>query len=137
MIMIISFVKISEGTTIYQINACLMIIILFLLFMVQIIHPPFITKELNNLEYLSTMIILITVFGGLFTSISQKDSITETSTIIIFLLNLYFIFSFYKNYLLLLLILRLDDKSKNMDFTNKLAKRYLFACTSNHMKAIL
>lgn len=126
-ILIISFLKIGSGAKINQINACLIIIVLFVMLLLQVRESPFITYELNSLDFLATLIIIVSLFGGIFASLSENSALTQIIMIIIFLLNIYFLYLFFSDYIIMLLILRKANKGagEKDNIIDVLTKKYL------------
>jgi len=100
MIIIISFVRIGPDEVVNQNNAFLILILCIICFWFQIQNSPFITPELNNLDFQATGIMIITVFAGLFSSISQAETLQIILLIIVLVLNIYFMLIFLRNFFL-------------------------------------
>ena len=100
MIISISFVRIGPVEVVDQNNAFFILILSIISFWFQIKHSPFITPELNNLDFQATGIMIITVFAGLFSSISQSETLQIILLVLILILNIYFILKFLKTFLL-------------------------------------
>ena len=101
MIIVISFIKIGTPDVIPETNAFLCLIICLFSFWLQIKYEPFITSDLNNLNFNSTLLMNITIFFGLFISIAQDDNLQIFLLAILFFLNILFILAFCKSYILL------------------------------------
>ena len=117
LIIIISFVKIGPVDVIPQNNAFLYLIISLISYSFQIKYKPFITNELNNLNFKASLVMNLTVFLGLFMSISQDQILEIILLIILFLVNMWFIISLLKNYILIKVLSY--DNSKLMNIIRK------------------
>lgn len=95
--------------------------------LLQVRESPFITYELNSLDFLATLIIIISLFGGIFASLSENSTLTQIIMIIIFVLNIYFLYLFFSDYLIMLLILRKTNKAPGdkENIIDILTKKYL------------
>jgi len=71
---------------------------------------PFITKELNSLEYKATSIMIITIFGALFSSFNQQSFLDILIMIFLFGFNISFILLFSLRYLEIYLTFRSNSK---------------------------
>ena len=61
---------------------------------------PFATPELNSLSWISNLMMIITIFGGLFSSINQESVIVPLIIMVLLMvLNIYFILLFFRNYI--------------------------------------
>ena len=99
--MIISFFKIGPPQAIPQNNAFLCLIICSFSFWLQLKYEPFITKELNALNFKATLLMNLTIFLGLFASISNDNTLEIILLVVLFLLNFWFFLMFLKNYIIL------------------------------------
>jgi len=75
---------------------------------------PFITKELNSLEYKATSIMIITIYGALFSSSNQQSILEILIMIFIFGFNIYFILLFGLSYLEIYLTFPSNSKFFNL-----------------------
>ena len=75
---------------------------------------PFITKELNSLEYKATSIMIITIYGALFSSSNQQSILEILIMIFIFGFNIYFILLFGLSYLEIYLTFHSNSKFFNL-----------------------
>ena len=99
--MIISFFKIGPPQAIPQNNAFLCLIICSFSFWLQLKYEPFITKELNALNFKATLLMNLTIFLGLFASISNDNTLEIILLVVLFLLNFWFFLMFLKNYIII------------------------------------
>ena len=123
MIVIISFVRIGPVEAVDQNNAFFILILSIICFWFQIKYSPFITPELNNLDFQGTGIMIITVFAGLFSSISQNEALQIILLVLILILNIYFILKFLKTFLLVQTFAT-DKNNKFLVFFKKLFEKY-------------
>ena len=86
-------------------------------FWIQIKRKPFITEELNSLDLKASMIVIMTIFAGLFSSICDNLTLQTTLMIIIIIINVYFLALFFKAYFQIKLTFAKD--SKMIRFINK------------------
>ena len=100
-ILIIAFVRVGGINFESFNNACFIMIFSCIFMWGQSLHSPFITKELNNLEFYSSIAILITLFGGIFSFVCHDLQIQTIIMIIVFIINLSFIIYFLRQYLFL------------------------------------
>ena len=80
----------------YQNNAFFIVIINSLLFGVELKLKPFGIPQLNSLNFIANFITIITIFGGLFSSINQQTILSLILMIIIMCMNIYFMLLFLK-----------------------------------------
>ena len=125
-ILLISFVKIGDGGQITLINACIIIIILGAIFAFQLKQKPFLTKELNYLDFLSNVIIIMTIYGGLFASISSNMVISSLVMLFLLIFNIYFLCIFLKEYTIMFLIVKKHQNKKS--FLTELGNKYMQKC---------
>ena len=78
--------------------------------------------ELNLLNFKATLIMNLTIFLGLFMSISQDQNLQIILLIILFLLNAWFILSLFKQFMFLK-ILSISN-SKIIDILKKIIYKY-------------
>ncbi len=124
MIIIISFVRIGPDEVVNQNNAFFILILCIICFWFQIQHSPFITSELNNLDFQATGIMIITVFAGLFSSISQTEKLQLILLVIILVLNIYFMLIFLRNFFLAKTFAT-NKNNKVLVFFKSLFEKYL------------
>ena len=104
LIFIISFVKIGSDKNQMQINAFFCLIICIIFFSAQFKYPPFITNELNNLNFKANLIMIFSIILGVFSSISENSVIELTLMIILIILNFVFILIFFFSYMIIKII---------------------------------
>ena len=121
-ILIISFLKIGSPDTVTQNNAVFCMIICIFFYWVQIKYKPFVSKELNNLNSNGTLLMILTIFIGLFTSFSKDFTIQIILLIILFLCNFWFILKILKSYFILKL--ETSESSKFIDFFKHIAYKF-------------
>ena len=122
LIIIISFSKIGPNDVIAQNNAFLCNILCLISFWLQLKYKPFIMNDLNLLNFKASLIMNLTIFLGLFMSISQDQSLQIILLIILFLLNTWFILSFFKQFLFLKILS--IKKSKSVHIVNSFIDKY-------------
>jgi len=98
-IFIIVFVNVGTGETIYQNNGFFILILNIIFLWIEMKFEPFITKELNSLEYKATFTMAITIFGALFSSFNQQSILEIFIIFFLFGFNIYFIIIFGISYL--------------------------------------
>ena len=99
-ILIISFVQIGDGSISYQNNGFLILILNLIFLGLELKFQPFATPELNSLSWISNLMMIITIFGGLFSSINQESVIVPLIIMVLLMvLNIYFILVFFQNYI--------------------------------------
>lgn len=131
MIFIISFVKIGPSNVVDSNNAFLCFIVLSLSFWGQLKSKPFLTESMNSLNFKATILMMVSIFFGLFCTLSQDTNIQIICFTVLVIANVYFFSIFIKEYLLLKIVL-LDEKSFIIVFLKKhnlFTKRiYIFFC---------
>jgi len=99
-ILIISFVQIGDGSIYYQNNGFLILVLNSIFLGLELKIKPFATHELNSLNWISNLMMIITIFGGLFSSINQQSVIVPLIIMVLLMvLNIYFILLFFRNYI--------------------------------------
>ena len=102
-ILIIAFVNIG-GLQVQAVNnSCLVLILSGVFLCGQILYSPYITEELNTFDLYSSITILITLFGGIFSYICNDEQTQSVIMIIIFIINLVFILYFLRHYVVLMI----------------------------------
>ena len=119
-IVIISTVEVGNPPISYQNNAFFIGIINSLLFAIELKLKPFGIPQLNSLNFISNFITIITIFGGLFSSINQQTVLSLILMIIIISMNIYFMLIFLKYFIQI----RLSFINKNNVLTKWLKKFY-------------
>ena len=114
LILIISLVKIGSDEVHSQNNGFLCLVLCTLSCYAQIKDQPFITDELNDLNFKANFVMILTIFVGLFSSICRDYNLEIFLMIVLVFFNCFFISVFVKNYLAIKII-----TSKN---TNKFYK---------------
>ena len=121
-ILIISFVQIGDGSISYQNNGFLILILNSIFLVLELKFKPFATPELNSLNLLSSLMMIITIFGGLFSSINQESVIVPLIIMaLLMVLNIYFILLFFRNYIQI----QLCFKTKTNKLTEILGRFWL------------
>ena len=110
LIAIISFANVGTGKILYQNNGFFILILTCLCFWIQMKCEPFLTEELNTLDLKASLIMIITIFGGLFSSICENYRIQIFLMAVIMLINVYFFISFLKTYILIKICFAKDSK---------------------------
>ena len=98
-ILIISLVKIGDAPITYQNNAFFILIMISLFFALELKTNPFGLPELNKLNFTANLVMMITIFGGLFSSINQSTNLSTTIMIVIMSVNIYFLLLFVKYFI--------------------------------------
>ena len=106
--------KVGEAPTSYQNNAFFVLIINSLFFAMEMRFKPYATPELNYLNFLSNLFIIVTILGGIFSSINQQNNFPLVIMAVIICLNSYFLFSFVKGFIQIKL-----SFNKKMNFLSK------------------
>lgn len=70
----------------------------------QIKYKPFLNEEMNNFSLQTSIMMLINIFLGLFSSISKDFSLMFALLVVLALINIIFIIGIFKKYLILQLI---------------------------------
>jgi hypothetical protein len=60
---------------------------------------PFITEELNNLDLKASLITIMTIYGGLFSSVCGISTLQQILMALIIMLNSYFLALFVKKFI--------------------------------------
>ena len=111
-ILIIDFVNVGSGQILYQNNGFFILILTCLCFWIQVKRKPFITDELNSLDLKGSVVMIITIFGGLFSSICDNSTLQTILMVVIILINVYFLVLFSKIYFQIQLLLAFGNDSK-------------------------
>ena len=114
LIFIISFIDFGNNDLRAINNAFLCFIICSISFAGQIYDRPFIYGELNSLNFKANIIMLITIFFGIFSSICEDSTLQILLMSIVVSINLIFFLVFGKNYLCIMYV-----NSKNTFLTKK------------------
>ena len=109
-ILIIAFANVGYGQILYQNNGFFILILTCLCFWIQVKRKPFITDELNSLDLKGSVVMIITIFGGLFSSICEDLTLQTILMVIVILINVYFLALFLKTYLQIKLTFVKDSK---------------------------
>ena len=109
-ILIISFGSVGTGEILFQNNSFFILILICFCFWIQMKWKPFITKELNSLDLRASMIMILTIFGGLFAMICDDSNLQTILMILIILFNVYFLALFFKTYIQTYLSFAKDSK---------------------------
>ena len=117
LIVIISFIDFGNNDLRAINNAFLCFIICSIFFAAQIYDRPFSYEELNSLNFKANIIMLITIFFGIFSSICEDSTLQTLLMSIVVSINLIFFLVFGKTYLCIMYV-----NSKN----SFLSKRFGF-----------
>ena len=123
-IIIIAFGNVGSGQTLYQNNGFFILILICFCFRIQMKWKPFITQELNSLDLRASMIMIITIFGGLFSSVCEDSTLQTILMVVIILINVYFLVLFSKIYFQIQLLLAFGNDSKIFLYLKKQAEKY-------------
>ena len=114
LIVIISFADIGDGDLRILNKAFLCFIVCSIFFAAQISDQPFMSKELNSLNFKANLMVMITLFFGIFSSVCQNfDLQTLLMTIVVFV-NLFFFLSFAKHYICIRYVSNAESPKKNV-----------------------
>lgn len=119
MIFIISFVKIGPVEVHNSNSAFLCFIILSLSFWGQLKTKPFLTDDFNDFNLRATVLMMVSLFFGLFCTLSQDQTIQYISFIVLLAANIIFFANFIKAYMIIQ-ISTLDEKSALHSYINKI-----------------
>ena len=122
-ILIISLVKIGEAPVYYQNNAFFILILNSIFFSLELRLKPFGIIELNKLNSTSNLIMMITIFGGLISSINQQSNLSFIMMILIMCFNSYFMLLFLKYFIQIKLSFTKNFKSL-FYFLNKFSNKF-------------
>lgn len=111
-ILIISFVNVGEGATLQQNHGFFILILAAVYLWAQIKWHPFVTDELNSLDLKASVMMIITIFGGLFSSVCDNYKLQKMLMIFIIFLNIYFILIFCLQYFQIQMSFAKDNKVK-------------------------
>ena len=101
LIALISFGNFGSGEIKVQNNAFLCFIVCSISVVAQIHDKPFLTKELNSLNLKANIVMMITIFMGLFSSVCGDPFIQTVLMIAVVLFNGFFLLIFFQNYLVI------------------------------------
>ena len=124
MILVNSFSKIGPEEINSSNNAFLLIIILSISFAAQIYYKPFLNKELNDFNLKANIVMIVTVFFGLFSSVCADNTLQIILLIAIILINFYFILLFFQKYLTLKIGTKDHSLKCFIKFKNVLSKSF-------------
>jgi len=82
---------------------------------------PFITEELNTLDLKASLITIITIFGGLFSSVCGDSSLQQFLMVLMIMLNSYFLALFVKMFIQIKL--SFAEKSKLARWISKIIEK--------------
>ena len=117
LIIIISFGNVGSGEVIAQNNAYFCVILCAFSFWLQVKDEPFITKELNDLNFDSSLTMILTIFLGIFSSSCENLLLQTILLISMMLLNIYFFFKIMKA--IIILKVSLGKQEKTSQFVSK------------------
>ena len=126
LIAIISFLKIGEGDLIQINNTFITLIILSIQTYFEMKERPYLSDDLNRLGFRGSVIMIITIFGGLFSTISQNEVIQIILMIVIFLLNINFALKFLFKFFLVNFSLSIFIQRSLEGFLPRRMKQYFF-----------
>ena len=119
LIVLISFANFGDGDLRIINKAFLCFILCSIFFAAQIHDQPFLSQDLNDLNFKANLMVMLTLFFGIFSSICQDVLLQTLLMSIVVLVNLYFLLSFAKYYLCIQYVTR-DENSKINVFIEKL-----------------
>lgn len=104
--MIISFIKLGNSDEIKRVNNVLLSFIISAIYLWAQIHfQPFMVDELNDFSSKASVIMLITIFLGIFSSVANDNLLILILFIFLLTINIIFVIIMLKNYFLLQLLL--------------------------------
>ena len=124
LIIIITFGDIGSENVVSQNNAFFCIIIIGISFWLQYYYEPFISAELNSLNFDSSLIMLSTIFLGLFSSICEDLVLQQILLAVVISLNIYFFLEVAKIFLVLKFSFPIND-GKIMRILSKIVHKFL------------
>ena len=120
LIVIITFLKIGTGDAIAQNNAFFCILLLVGLFWLQIQYKPFLTEDLNQFNDLTAIIMILTIFLGVFSTVSKDLQLQTIILTMIIFINTYFLLVSIKK--IFILKISMDDSSTMIKYIRKNAE---------------
>ena len=108
--------KVGDAPISYQNNSFFVLLLISLFFGLELRFKPYGIPELNSLNLVANLVMMITIFGGLISSINQQTNLSFVLMIVIMGLNLYFI----------LLILEMFHSDKNTFWSKFLLFKHNF-----------
>ena len=88
--------KVGDAPISYQNNSFFVLLLISLFFGLELRFKPYGIPELNSLNFVANLVMMITIFGGLISSINQQTNLSFILMIVIMGLNFYFILLFLK-----------------------------------------
>lgn len=130
LIIVISFLKIGDSEEAHRVNnVFLCFIVCFLLLLAQIKYKPYMNTDLNKFSLNTSIVILINIFLGIFSSVANDNILILILFIVLVIMNIYFVLIMLKNYLILQLILNKNFKLECLDnLVKKLRKMFEKGC---------
>ena len=119
-----AFGNVGSGQTLYQNNGFFILILTCLCVWIQSKRKPFITYELNILDLKASMIMVLTIFGALFSSICEDSTLQSILMVIVIFINAYFLVLFFIAYLKIQLAFVKDSKFKLTLLFKKTFEKY-------------
>jgi len=125
--MVISFVKIGDSDEVYPINKVILCILICILsFCGQLKTKPFITNDLNYLNFVANVIMILTLLFALFSAICKNETMQILFLIALIGFDCYFLFIMIKSCLVIKFVIR-----KNSKFAKRFEK-YIGTTCKNH-----
>ena len=115
--------KVGDAPISYQNNAFFILILNSLIFNVEWKLQPFGIPQLNSLNTVSNLVTIITIFGGLFSSINEQTNFSFILMIFIMCLNIYFILLFLKCFIQIRITI-FDKLNAFFSFLNKFHNKF-------------
>ena len=100
-ILIISFVKVGDAPVSYQNNAFFILILNIFFFGIEFKCMPFGIPQLNSFNSVANIMMIFTIFGGLFSSINQQTDLPIFIMISTVGINIYFLLLFFRNFIMI------------------------------------
>lgn len=95
-IFLIGYTKLSN-----EAKSMVVLVILFFLLWQQARDNPYLTEDLNSVDFKATFVAFFTIFGGLFSYLTNNDAITVIVIVIILSSNILFMIIWLKRILIL------------------------------------
>ena len=124
LIFLIVFVKIGSEEVENQNKAFLCFILCICSHYLQKIYQPFALIPLNDFNYKTNSLLIMTIFLGLFSSICQNETLEIFLMIFIILLNMFFLLNFFKNFFLIKAVIHENSKIVMFMTKSKIGKYF-------------
>lgn len=123
-IIIISFANVGSGQTLYQNNGFFILIFICFCFWIKMNQKPFINEKLNSFDLQASIVMILTIFSGLFSSVCENSALQIILMILTIIMNINFLLIFIKNYFQIKLFFTGDTKIKTILFLKSKFEQY-------------